>query len=188
MSHAFDLWRKTNFGQKASVASLVFLFLTLPLGVILALSPTHLSGRAQTTKTTSLYFSPREIIVAPANTFEVTLFMATGEGGIAGADIQVMFDKNLIQATNIEVLDFLPVTLQEPLINNEMGKVTFVLGSEPTNPKIGTGKLAKLIFRATEKVGEAKVSFDSAQTKVVTLENPSGSPIETTDIIVQVKQ
>lgn len=184
---AASIWNGTNLGQKISILSLILLLFVLPLALVSTASTTRLFGKAQAPTTTTLYFSPSDITSAPNNTVELTLGMSAGQENVAAAEIHINFDKNFIEAQNVEVSDFLPMRLQEPLIDNSAGKMSFILGNDLMEPRTGSGQIAKITFHTTSQTGQTAISFDRNMTKVVTLEQSTNVPLETMDAYLNIK-
>ncbi len=138
---------------------LPFLVLAFVLGVLVTAVQKPQELRRKAAPATTLSFSPANLSVHPGDTFDVSILVETGENTISAADISISFDKNKLQGKSIVADDFLTNVLISGAIGD--GKATITLGSPPTSPKKGNGKLATVIFRAKDS-GTTQVSFTDA--------------------------
>ncbi|MDO8340856.1 MAG: dockerin type I domain-containing protein [Candidatus Woesebacteria bacterium] len=78
---------------------------------------------------------------------------------VTGSDLRIKYDNNILQAINIESKNYLPVVFIPGQIVPPVAKI--VLGSDPTDPKNGTGILASIRFKAIGQGITTVISFDA---------------------------
>lgn len=98
-------------------------------------------------------------------TFPVGLVLQTGDETVSAAEIHVSFNPQVLEAVSVQAGSYLPVVLVQGSITN--GQANITLGSEPTDPKQGTGIMATITFRA-KSAGTSALAYTNA-TKVASI-------------------
>lgn len=145
--------------MKEARAFLLPLFLAASLIVVTLAVKTRQELRQKAAPATALTFSSPALTVKPGDTFTMDVVVATGDNTISAADVSISFDKDKLQAKSIVAGDFLTTVLVAGAVTDT--KATITVGSPPTSPKKGNGKLATLTFQAKTE-GETRISFDEA--------------------------
>ncbi|MBI3576599.1 hypothetical protein HY086_00995 [Candidatus Gottesmanbacteria bacterium] len=135
------------------------LVLAFVLGVVLTAvkKPQELRRKAAPASTVSL--TPAAPSVQRGATLTLDVMVDTGENLISAADLVVTFDKDKLKAQSIAGGDFLANVLVAGSVTDTQAKIT--LGSPPTSPHKGKGKLALIIFQAKGE-GSTQVRIDDA--------------------------
>jgi hypothetical protein len=76
--------------------------------------------------------------------FNVDLYVDTKTERASASDITVTYNPAILRANSVTPGDFLPVVLKTGVISS--GTITLALGVNPTDPKMGVGKLATINF------------------------------------------
>lgn len=147
-------------GKSVSFVTLVIALLAVAIPATVYLTKQRQEVRQQAAPATVLTFSPSAITKRPGETFAVDVMVDTGSNTISAAKILVDFDTTKLDATAIVPSDFLPVILSSGRTTNSTASIT--LGSSPTEPKKGTGRLAEITFKAKGPTGSTQITFDNA--------------------------
>ncbi len=146
--------------QNKTFSYLVFalLLVAIPVGI-------YVVGQNQETKqqaapATVLTFSPQTVVKRPGETFALDVMVDTGSNTISAAKFQIDFDTTKLEAKSIVASDFLTVILTSGKVTPSNASIT--LGSSPTAPKKGAGKLATITFKAKGPIGATRITFDNA--------------------------
>lgn len=115
--------------------------------------------RRKAAPATTVSFSPPAPAVGRGATFTLDVVVDTGENTISAVDLVVSFDKDKLKAQSIAGGDLLTNVLVAGLVTDTQAKIT--LGSPPTSPHKGKGKLATLTFQAKGE-GTTQVRVDDA--------------------------
>lgn len=136
---------------------LALLLIAIPVSIVLVGQRQELRQKAAAA--TTLTLTPANITKAPGDRFAMDIMVDTGSNTISAAKIAVSFDGTKLQAEKITPGDFLTVILESGSVGGE--KASIALGSSPTAPKKGAGKLAIITFKAKGSTGTTQVSFDN---------------------------
>lgn len=152
--------------KKKIFVSISFLFLVLVLFIVVFQvqkkeKPQEI--RIKAVPSTTLSFSPASLTKGLGETFTLNVIINTGENAVSAAEIHVSFDPDKLSCQNIIKGDFLPNVLLEGTINQGQGRASITLGSQPANPKKGSGNVAILTFKTLALTGAspAIVEFTS---------------------------
>ncbi len=111
---------------------------------------------------------PTQLNVAPGGTFKLDIKMDTHEATASAAQIQLNFDSQLLEATQIVNGGFLPQDLMPGTI--APGKATIVVGAQPGSAKTGVGVVASISFKALSTPTQSTIAvLDPIQTQVAIL-------------------
>lgn len=94
--------------------------------------------------------------VTKNNNFTVDVFIDTKGYSVTGADLKIKYNPQLIQFVSITQGNFLPVLFVPGAASGDIASI--VMGSDPSQPKTGTGILAKVTFKAINS-GTANMTF-----------------------------
>ncbi|AKM83253.1 hypothetical protein A2422_00120 [Candidatus Woesebacteria bacterium RIFOXYC1_FULL_31_51] len=140
-----------------SLLSIVFILITLAIGVY------YLKFRQNTSPIKAagvdLKLTSINSIVKKDDEFYVDVYLDTKGMSVTGSDLRIKYDNNILQAINIESKNYLPVVFIPGQIVPPIAKI--VLGSDPTDPKNGTGILASIKFKAIGQGITTVISFDA---------------------------
>jgi hypothetical protein len=106
----------------------------------------------------SLMLDPASVDTTAGKTFSVAVNIDTKDDTVSATEVHLTFDPNYLEATSVKGGTFLPVLLQQ---NTGAGTAMIAVGSNPTDPKKGTGTVATVTFTA-KKSGSTMISFDKA--------------------------
>lgn len=106
--------------------------------------------------------------ILPNEEFNVQVYLNTKDLTVSGAQIRVKYDSNYFEAKNITPGNFLPVILKAGDLSTT-GVADITLGSQPENPKKGTGVLATVKFKAKTKKGNSNIFFGPGYTEVAAI-------------------
>lgn len=158
-----------SLGRQLSIISVVTLLLFLPVAVWLTLQPTRLFSRAYlpTTPPTEpggatamLSIDPELIFITPGQEVMLDVAIDAGTHEVTAADVILTFDKAIVSIEEVIPGDFLPVPLGKISIDNEMGKLQFAVGEQPSSiKKGGKGKLATLRVKSKGIIGSSIFEF-----------------------------
>ena len=97
---------------------------------------------------TSLPFEPEKINVEAKSVFPLAIRINSGQNLLAGVEIWLTFDPELLELASIIPADFFSSSaVINQKIDNQSGQASFVLLCPPQNPKQGEGNLALLNFK-----------------------------------------
>lgn len=136
-----------------------FLVLAFVLGVLVTAVQKPQELRRKAAPATTLSFVPSSTTVQRGAAFTLDVAVDTGENTISAVDLTVSFDKDRLKAQAIVAGDFLTTVLVSGSITDSQAKIT--LGSPPTFPHKGKGKLATVTFQAKGE-GTTQVRVDDA--------------------------
>lgn len=158
-------------GKKSIVALTVFMIFALALGIFLVRRPTQLSPQAGGGGV-SISLKPETVSAVQNQEFIVDVFIDTNTSSleVSAAQVKVLYDQTKLELKTTALQNFLPVVLQQPN-DNSPGSTAFVVGSSPTEPKSGSGIIAKLTFKALASTGTTQVTFD-AKTSIAGVHQP----------------
>lgn len=141
-------------GKKKLIALLLLLLaVAIPASVYLVLQQQEIRGRAE--PATTLAFDPPELRKTVGETFTLNVNIDTGSNFVSGAELHIQYDTTKLTAIGIDIAGspFLPRVLVQ---GSAQGGFAFItLGSQPSDPKRGTGTLATVTFRATASTAGA---------------------------------
>lgn len=89
---------------------------------------------------------PAQITASANMEYTVVITINTGEEMVSAADLQLFFDPTKLEVQSISQGDFLPVVLVQGKVVNDTASMT--LGSQPGEPKKGSGVLASLKIKS----------------------------------------
>jgi hypothetical protein len=135
------------------------LMLAFVLGVVLTAVQKPQELRRKAAPATTLSFVPANSTAQRGATFTLDVVVDTGENTISAVDLTVLFDKDKLKAQSIAAGDFLTTVLVAGAVTDTQAKIT--LGSPPTSPHKGKGKLAIVTFQAKGE-GTTQVRIDDA--------------------------
>lgn len=144
--------QKLSFLQFVIVLLLVAI---LPILLIIVGQRQELQQKAA--PATTLTFSPVTLTEAPGDRFPIDIMVQTNENLISAAKLVVTFDQTKLSAESIVASDYLPVILETGSVGPGLAKIT--IGSSPTQPRKGTGRLAEITFKAKGPTGVTQVTF-----------------------------
>lgn len=131
--------------KKILVVLIILLILvSIPLTVYLVKQRQEIRKKAA--PATTLALSPANVTRNVGETFSLDLVVNTAENAISAAELYVIFDSNKLEGQSIMAGSFLPVVLVNGNISGGLASIT--LGSQPNEPKQGTGILATIAFKA----------------------------------------
>lgn len=136
---------------------LPILVLAFALGVVLTATQKPQELRQKAAPATTLSFTPATTTVQRGVIFALDVIVDTGENTISAVDLSVSFDKDKLKAQSIATGNFLTNVLVAGSVTERQVKIT--LGSPPTSPHKGKGKLATITFQAKGE-GTTQVVFD----------------------------
>lgn len=123
--------------------------------------------RIKAVSSTTLSLQPPTLIKAPNETFSLDVRIDTGNNRVSAAEIHLSFNPNKLRGEEFVKGEFLPVLLVNGDINNTTGHASIIVGSDPTNPKQGTGRVAKITFTALATTGNSPTTVTfTDQTRV----------------------
>lgn len=128
--------------------------MAIPATFYLVLRQQEIRGRAA--PATTLSFDQTSLSKNVGDVFTLAVQINTGTNTISGAELHIQYDSSKLVASSITMAadPFLPVLLNDGTISS--GGFAFItLGSQPSQPKTGTGTLATITFRATASTGGA---------------------------------
>lgn len=127
--------------------------MAIPATVALVLRQQELRGRAA--PATTLAFEPTSVSKNVGETFTLTITINTGSNSVSGAELHIQYDSSKLTAISIDIASspFLPRVLVDGSVSSGFAFIT--LGSNPSEPKRGTGTLATITFRAAAQTGGA---------------------------------
>lgn len=144
-----------------TILGIVILIVAIAAGVFLVQRQQEL--REQAAPSTTISLLPASVNADIGQTFNLSVAIDTGVNTVTAAEVHVTYDPQIVQAQSVSPGGFLPVVLLPASTDNTTGKVSITVGSQPTDPKQGTGTLATITFKALS-AGNANITF-SAQTK-----------------------
>lgn len=168
--------RKNYIGSATIFESIVSLIILAILTSVIFLTYRSITKPVKITEENALEANgpvlsmiPSILISSPGSNISIDLMIDTKAEKASAADIIINYNPAVLKANSITVADSLPVTLKAGLINN--GTITITLGSQPTTPKFGIGKLATINFTVLT-YGADTISY-SAQTQLAVLSQTS---------------
>lgn len=124
-----------------------------------------LTGQKQEIRQRAAYTGPT-LAMNPATltknvneTFAIGLLLHTGDETVSATRLHISYNPQFLEAQSIQAGSYLPVVLAQGAITN--GQASIVLGSQPTDPKQGTGILATITFRA-KSAGTSAIAYTNA--------------------------
>jgi len=167
------LYGKVNLAitskQKKSLIVLIVSIVGLVSGLVLVQRVQEIREKAFVGGP-DLFFVTTPLSVAPGSTGNVyDIYMNTKGFEVTAAVIEVQFDTNMIQITSIAKSDSLSDVLVSGTVSGNRANIT--LGSGPTTPFNGTGKVATLTFTAVAQSGQTDIAF-TQKTQVAAVGQP----------------
>ncbi len=148
-----------NSKQKKSLITLAVLAVGLVSGLILVQRTQDIREKALVGGP-ELYFSTSPLTVSSGTTGKVyDIFMNTNGFDVTAAVIEVQFNANKMQVTSISKGTKLTDVLVPGAVSGSRASIT--LGSGPSNPFNGNGKVATLTFDAVGDNTQADITFTS---------------------------
>lgn len=150
------MFKNINFNLKKvlTVVFSILLILTLVAGVILVRQRQNTKVGAQGV---NLSLTPTTTTVNVGDNYTVDVYIDSKGYSVTGADLKINFNNSVSQLTSVQVGTFLPVVFKPGVVSGNMGQI--VLGCDVTQPKVGTGILARLNFKATS-AGSNQITFN----------------------------
>lgn len=188
-------FKKLPAFQKASLLSILFLVILLPIGIILALGPVKLFPKAGSGGPTAppvpitppgpnegveMMLSPKSFTVAPGGDIEVDLQINKNSQQVTAAEVHMSYDPNFLGEVNVVLSSgIFPVLLENPVVESN-GSLSFTVGVRPNEPiGLKTGRVARVFFKAKRELGQSNISLvDSTKVTVAGSNiNAIGSPL-----------
>lgn len=152
------------------LGNLLLILIAIPLTLFFIRRQQELRGGAVPSSTLS--FSPPQISTTLGENFNVDININPGQNLTSIVDITVLFDP-----TKLELIQMIPntavfpVTLRGPIISGGSASISLNIGADVTRAVQTTTKAATIIFKplAATVEGPIKISFDPAQTRVLSL-------------------
>jgi hypothetical protein len=144
--------------QTAGVGVLLVLLIALPVGMYLVSNPQVFSPKAASDSTVDLSLEPMSITVDINEEFPVDINIDSKGASISAAQIKVNYDSESLEAKNVEIKDFLPVSLVPPAISG--GSVSIIQGVNPGAVKTGIGTIARITFKALKIATGSAIVID----------------------------
>lgn len=146
------------FKQLAAVAG-VFV-LVLGLGVAVKLSQKSQENRTKASADlVDLSLSPDKTNITPLEQVNISIGINTHTYKVSAIELQLRYDSNKFDLISLTKGDFLPNQLS---YSTTSGTAKFELGSEPSNPKNGSGVLANLVLKSKNNLGSGNVKIDTS--------------------------
>ena len=125
----------------------------------------------------SLYLSPASGSFFVGSTFDVSVFVNTGQENVNAVETNIEFDPNKLQvASPTAGKSFIEIWVAQPDYSNTKGRMSFIGGIPSPGINTSAGLVSTITFRAIAP-GQAKISFldsskvlrnDSAGTNILT--------------------
>ena len=149
--------------------------------VALEAEPASISQITSGTGNTTLAFSPSSLTTEPLQDQIVDIKLESGSDKIAGADLTLTYDPDLLSVSKLELGEFLPIQLIAPKLENGQVKVT--IGAPPdSGGKTGSGTIARLTLQL--KTTQAASLVFAGTTEVVAI-GTTGSVVKSaTDLSI----
>ncbi|MDO8452488.1 MAG: cohesin domain-containing protein [bacterium] len=177
------LWKNINTGQKFGIGALLLLLILFPIAVITVLLPTNPFSKAQFVPATGpngavsvLYFSKDATTtytdnhtVSPGQTFPIGVILDSQTNTVTAAKIKIQYPTNVLDVAAVNLGTYLPTLLEDPVIDEAGGFVSFTIGSTANEPKLGVGTLATITFNATNLTPSAPITF-TGESEVAAIE------------------
>lgn len=167
-----------------SIAGIVILLIALGVGVFLVSRQQELREKAAPATTLSL--NPGQKSVKTGETFILSVVVDTGQNSVTASELNIGFNPQIVEVQNVSAGTFLPVILLPATTDNVNGKTSLTLGSQPTEPKQGTGTLATITWIA-KSAGNASIAF-LPQTQVAGVGETGNVLVSTNQSIVTIAQ
>ena len=148
----------------AGIVAALLLVFGVGLGTILTQRQTQLAPKASVNGI-DLSLQPSTQNVAKDESFVLDVFLDGKEASVSGAQVKVNFDQSKLTLQSVNLTGYMPSVLMDPVIS--AGTAEFMVGT--SNPKGGTGTLAKLNFKAIADTATTQITFDSGNTIVTVL-------------------
>lgn len=183
--------------KKIRTLVVLFVLAILIIGLIVSLKLASTSQEIRkkaATSGVSLGLNPSTINnTASGETFSVGVTIDTGDDTVSAAELHLTYDQTKLEAQSISAGSYLPVVLSTGQVGG--GNASIILGSQPTEPKKGSGILATISFKtltpsisnidfasstqvaAIGKTGNVLQSANDAQVIINPL--PSATPLPT---------
>lgn len=172
----------------AGIVVLVLLITGLVGGVFLVRQRQEL--RKEAAPATSLSLTPAQTTAQIGETLSLSIAIDTAENKVTAADLRITYDSKKLTLTEFKPGTFLPVTLNEPKIDNNQGLATAVFGAQPANTPQGKGSLGTLVFQAKASgsvsvafSAETEVSGMDEETNVLIARNPASITVQATGTV-----
>lgn len=147
--------------KKIFIPLLILLFIIAAIGVTLYLVKQSQENRSKAAPATTLTFSPSSATAQVGDTFTLDILINTGDNTVSAAELHVNYDQTIFEGKEIAPGTFLTTELVHGAIGQ--GNASITLGSPPTSPQKGNGKLASLKLKAIKATTTAsKVTFDGS--------------------------
>ena len=177
------LWKNLTNSQRFGIGALLLLLLLFPVAIIVTLLPTNPFSKAQFAPATGpngatsvLYFSKDATTtyadthtVAVNQTFPIGVVIDTQLNTVSAAKIKIQYPTNVLDVAAVNIGSYLPTILEDPVIDEAGGFVTFTIGSTADTPQQGVGVLATITFNSTALTSSAPVTF-TGETEVAAIE------------------
>lgn len=175
--------------KKKLIVTTAFLLVALGLSVILVGQKQEIRKKAAGNGVI-LGMSPSTVSAAPNDIITMGITVNTGDKTISGAELHLTYDASKLEAQSITAGNFLPVVLTQGQISG--GNISITLGSQPTDPKKGSGILASITFKAlvpstsridfasstqVTAIGETNNVLQSADGAQVTINTPPSTTV-----------
>jgi hypothetical protein len=135
----------------------------------------------------SLAIMPISKSVTVGDTFSLTIEVSSGTSIVSGAQININYDKSLLDITGFATTSALPVVLAPVTKNTTTSPATWkvTVGAYPTSPPSGTKTIGTLMLKAIA-VGSPTLSFTSGANIVTVVHNSANALSSTTDSTVTI--
>lgn len=161
-----------NRKQIAGMGVFLALLMAIPVGIYLVSNPQVFSPKAASNSTVDLSLGPTSTSVNINQEFPVDINIDSKGASVSAAQIKVNYDQQSLEAKNIEIKDFLPVSLVPPAISG--GSVSIIQGVNPGSVKTGVGTIARITFKALKiATGSAIVIDPVSQIAIADRDNNS---------------
>lgn len=148
-----------------SVVGISLSVLAMAIGVYLVQRPKE-TKKSKAAAATQISVTPSTISKSNNETFIVNVDIDTGENTVSAVDLEVDYDPAKLEGLSMTAGTYLPVVLSAGQVGT--GKAKIILGSQPTDPKQGTGTLATIEFKAIGDNTSTEI-FVSENTKVAAI-------------------
>lgn len=153
------------------------LILGAALGVFYVVSQARQEIRQQASVTgATLAINPARISKKQGDVFPIGITLQTGTDTVTAASISATIDEHHLEIVSLQMGSALPVILDAATAKS--GRVSFVVGSDPSTPFNGTGILATITLRAVTP-GTTSMIYDE-NTEIAAIGKPSNALTEIT--------
>lgn len=107
------------------------------------------SGNFASAQGAKIYINPGSGSFSVDSTFDISIFIDTGEDAINAVDVQVKFPPDKLQIINPSAgTSFISLWLQQPTFSNKDGTISFIGGVPEKGIKTSSGLVSTITFRA----------------------------------------